>query len=139
MWPNSQETNWINWIKLFAVFPANFVTFTEEILNGKLNFCAVLVDSFVIHMHLNSVLVQKKSCVSYGICARYHCTLKMKHRRISAFFCEMQLSFFFDVIFFINREIWFRVIITKQITYFLTSVQFSEVPRKPEYANTPPY
>ena len=28
MWPNSQ-------------FPADLVTFTEEILNGKLHFCAV--------------------------------------------------------------------------------------------------
>ena len=94
MWPNPLETNWINWIKLFAVFPANFVTFTEEILNGKLNFCALLVDSFVIHMHLNSVPVQKKSCVSYGTCARYHCTLKMKHRRISVFFLWNAVKFF---------------------------------------------
>ena len=31
MWPNPQET-------------AELVTFTEEILNGKLRFCVVIVD-----------------------------------------------------------------------------------------------
>ena len=33
MWPNPQE-------------PADLVTFTEEIFNGKLNFCAVVIFSF---------------------------------------------------------------------------------------------
>ena len=36
MWPNPQET-------------ADLVTFTEEILNGKLHFlCAVFIDSTII-------------------------------------------------------------------------------------------
>ena len=30
-----------------ALFPADFVTFTEEILNGKLHFCAMLQTTFI--------------------------------------------------------------------------------------------
>ena len=39
-------------------FPADLVTFTEEILNGKLHFCAVkLLSIQVLQLHLNAVLV----------------------------------------------------------------------------------
>ena len=48
---------------------------------------------------------------------------------LAPFFRKMHLGFFFDLIFFINHEILFRVIITKQTADFLRTVQFSRVPR----------
>ena len=48
---------------------------------------------------------------------------------LAPFSCEMQLSFSFDVTFFIDREISLRVIITRKSTDLLTTVQLSQVPR----------
>ena len=43
MWPNPQKT-------------ADLVTFTEEILNGKLHFCAVLISDMITDMYKNNFL-----------------------------------------------------------------------------------
>ena len=40
MWPNPQ-------------FPADLITFTKEILNGKLHFCAVLITVFLGYFFLS--------------------------------------------------------------------------------------
>ena len=48
MWPNPQETG-------------DLVTFTEEILNGKLYFCAVFVCK-------TSYSIQWKDCFGYKLC-----------------------------------------------------------------------
>ena len=47
MWPDPKET-------------ADLVTFTEEILNGKLHFCAVPMETFPSKEYMNKTIKTKR-------------------------------------------------------------------------------